>query len=114
MSNNSENEEQMCELCPRSGTRYPSRSITKPDIVAAEQRAGIPAEAQYPGFLDEDYDFEHVWVACSKCDKWFHAACCAGTPYVRDTTVPSEVVQEMKTLPDEGTWADWTKWVEKW
>jgi hypothetical protein len=50
-----------------------------------------------------------VWIACSKCGKWYHSVCVLRSGTEWRATVPAELVGE-----DEDEWVNWTERMEKW
>uniref|UniRef100_A0A1B9FYQ8 [histone H3]-dimethyl-L-lysine(36) demethylase n=1 Tax=Kwoniella bestiolae CBS 10118 TaxID=1296100 RepID=A0A1B9FYQ8_9TREE len=89
-------EQETCPLCKLTGV---------PQIPGSE-----------PGSDTSSYDVELVWIACSKCDTWYHSACLMlGDEKVR-TTIPHEIIQEVEGNRKEegGAWFNWPQWIDRW
>jgi hypothetical protein len=77
-----------------------SGSAPAADGDAPDAEAAPPIEAEQE---------EMVWIACSKCGKWYHSVCVMRSGTDWRTTVPAELVGE-----DEDEWVNWTERMEKW
>ncbi|ODN73048.1 hypothetical protein L202_08443 [Cryptococcus amylolentus CBS 6039] len=85
-----------CPLCPPSGPPQP------PPPAADDLSASPSAEVDL------------VWIACNKCDAWYHSACLflSGGQWME--TVPSRVKEEVGVFGERGPWANWVDWIGKW
>lgn len=82
-----------CPICPASGP--PTRNKPVGD--------GAP--------LDDNND-ELYWIACSKCETWYHSTCLVQGSETHRSTIPDVV---MASLGDhQGAWTNWTAWIDKW
>lgn len=104
-----------CPLCPETGPSAPPKheaGAVQPGDAAPASPSG--AETTGPSVAGDE-DFNHVWIACTKCHAWYHAACVLVSGEEWESTVPHEVRDEMReAYPDQGVWFDWAQWVEKW
>ncbi|AAW44468.2 conserved hypothetical protein [Cryptococcus deneoformans JEC21] len=83
-----------CPLCRETGPPQPP-SITE------------------EGKTNEDIDF--IWVACNKCDEWYHSACLFLGDEKWRGTIPKEIISTVETnFGDEGAWTNWVEWIGKW
>lgn len=83
-----------CPLCRETGPPQPP-SITE------------------EGKTNDDIDL--IWVACNKCNEWYHSACLfLGDKEWRET-IPKEIIATVETnFGDEGAWTNWVEWIGKW
>ncbi|OWZ77228.1 JmjC domain-containing histone demethylation protein 1 [Cryptococcus neoformans Bt85] len=83
-----------CPLCRETGPPQPP-SITE------------------EGKTNDDIDL--IWVACNKCNEWYHSACLfLGDKKWRET-IPKEIIATVETnFGDEGAWTNWVEWIGKW
>ncbi|KIR67901.1 JmjC domain-containing histone demethylation protein 1 [Cryptococcus bacillisporus CA1873] len=83
-----------CPLCRETGPPQPP-SITE------------------EGKTNDDIDL--VWIACNKCNEWYHSACLfLGGEKWRET-IPKEIISTVQTnFGDEGAWTNWVEWIGKW
>ncbi|GFZ52058.1 JmjC domain-containing histone demethylation protein 1 [Saitozyma sp. JCM 24511] len=102
-ASSSKAEPETCVLCPSSGP--PVRPVTSGTAPAADGGAS-DGEAAQPIEPEQD---EMVWIACSKCGKWYHSVCVLRSGTDWRATVPAELVGE-----DEDEWVNWTERMEKW
>ena len=93
--------DEQCPLCPAAGP--PTK---------ASVRSQDPANGDT---TPEDEAVDLVWIACSRCNSWFHSCCILlADPAVRET-VPQGVRNEVETShKDETPFFDWTIWINKW
>lgn len=103
-----------CPICPETGPPAPSKEARASQSADAVPTSTTPADNTSPDDVgDEAYD--HVWIACTKCNAWYHAACVLLRGGEWEGTVPQEVRDEMReAYPDQGVWFDWAQWVQKW
>ncbi|KAK6910935.1 hypothetical protein I203_104970 [Kwoniella mangroviensis CBS 8507] len=74
----------------------------------------ITGPPSQPG--SEPSEVELIWMACTKCDTWYHSACLfLGDEKVR-STVPDEILKEVegKRKEEGGAWFNWPQWIDRW
>lgn len=85
----SDSDVERCPICPGSGP--PSRS--KAEVAA-------------------DNGDELYWIACSKCETWYHSICLIQGNLDHRFTVPEAVTSVLDEY--QGAWTNWTAWIDKW
>ncbi|TYJ52577.1 hypothetical protein B9479_006827 [Cryptococcus floricola] len=96
MSDPSKTPPETCPLCPPSGPPQP------PPPAADDPSASPSAEVDL------------VWIACNKCDGWYHSACLFLSGEEWRGTVPSRVKEEVGVFGERGPWANWVDWIGNW
>lgn len=92
----------------------PSTSTDPAPAAPADGAAPVNAPAENP--VEEDEAPLH-WIACNKCSTWYHGACVLQGPAELRSTVPDairEAVGPGGAWADEGEWAEWVAWLDKW
>ena len=102
MANITEDDEQ-CPVCRPTGPPSTSTSVTTshPHQENGHGQAEAGAGALQGGEIN--------WIACTKCQVWFHSVCVARK---MDNTLPVVLKEEMDN--EGGEWWDWTKRVNRW
>lgn len=92
-------DEEACPLCPAGG----------PSAIANDRSRDAAGDDPNADVADL------VWIACSKCQTWFHSCCLLlADSSVRDT-IPKGVRDEIETNhKGEAPFFDWTIWINKW
>lgn len=100
MAPSAKNEEpETCALCPGSVPPKPARasgSSNTPELSSAEDADGPDLQ----------------WIACHKCNQWFHSACVFLLEAFKET-IPDEL-REQAEASGQGAFFDWPKTVDRW
>jgi len=91
-------EPDFCSLCPASGAPRPP----KPNQETEPNKSTAPPS-------DERPDLQ--WIACHKCDNWFHSVCVISGEF--KSSLPDELLAEVDAS-GEGVWYDWASRVDRW
>jgi F-box/leucine-rich repeat protein 10/11 len=108
MSDDHMPDEERCPLCPSSG---PILRVPNADK-AGKPSTGEHALVKEP--VDPDSVPDLVWIACTKCQTWYHSSCLLLDSGSR-ATIPQPVREELeKNTKDEWPFEDWTIWINRW
>lgn len=106
-------DDERCPLCPAAGP--PTFASVRGDQTAkvADGDAAGESIGETTSGIDDSANL--VWIACSRCETWYHSCCLllAGDE-VRET-IPQAVRDEVETNhKDEAPFFDWTVWINRW
>jgi len=101
-------DEERCPLCPSSG---PILRLPNPEPLG-EPSSNEDTIAKAP--VDPDSIPDVIWIACSKCQSWYHSHCIL-LDDESNKTVPQAVMDELeKNWKDGWPFEDWTVWLNRW
>ncbi|WVQ77635.1 hypothetical protein IAR50_007323 [Cryptococcus sp. DSM 104548] len=86
-----------CPLCPSTGPPQPPPPKPGDSTASPSDQVDL------------------VWIACTKCDEWYHSACLLLDGDEWRGTVPERVQEEVgRAFGERGPWANWVEWIGKW
>lgn len=112
-SETAEDLDERCPLCPVAGppTSASLRDEKPLDATEGDDRL----EKSDPAQEDIDDIANLVWIACSRCETWFHSCCLLLANTEIRETIPQGVRDEVETShSDEAPFFDWTVWISRW
>lgn len=104
-------DDERCALCAATGPPTIASLRAQRDT-AGEQ----PTEDAAKPSADAIDDVANlVWIACMRCQEWFHSSCLLLAGDEIRETIPVAVQEEVETNHKEDSpFFDWTVWIDRW